>query len=187
MYKIIFSLILFALSSISNAAVVWNESIDGDLNSTNIGVLGEGTHTIMGSSFFNMTGGWTNDDDYFLFQLDVGHAITGFSYSDLNVVQSGGASSFDGSAVIRDNTTYDSYLVYGSGYESFNNWVFPFASSNQMHVNGSGYSGSCCTGSFTWDWSVDITVASPVPVPAAGWLFISALVGLVGKKRLVRR
>jgi hypothetical protein len=28
---------------------------------------------------------------------------------------------------------------------------------------------------------------APVPVPAAGWLFMSALIGLVGKKRLARR
>ena len=27
---------------------------------------------------------------------------------------------------------------------------------------------------------------SPVPIPAAGWLFMSALVGLAGKKRLIR-
>ena len=30
-------------------------------------------------------------------------------------------------------------------------------------------------------------VTTAVPVPAAGWLFMSALIGLVGKKRLTRR
>lgn len=31
------------------------------------------------------------------------------------------------------------------------------------------------------------TESAVVPLPAAGWLFITALVGLVGKKRLSRR
>ena len=32
-----------------------------------------------------------------------------------------------------------------------------------------------------------LVAPSAVPVPAAGWLFMTALVGLVGKKRLARR
>jgi hypothetical protein len=36
-------------------------------------------------------------------------------------------------------------------------------------------------------WAVHAGDVAAVPVPAAGWLFMTALVGLVGKKRLTRR
>ncbi|MFT6275130.1 MAG: hypothetical protein ACJAZ0_001223 [Halioglobus sp.] len=38
----------------------------------------------------------------------------------------------------------------------------------------------------TFTWAVAAPVAE-VPLPAAGWLFMSALIGLMGKKRLSRR
>ncbi len=36
-------------------------------------------------------------------------------------------------------------------------------------------------------YSVSFSRPSVVPIPAAGWLFMSALIGLIGKKRLSRR
>jgi len=35
--------------------------------------------------------------------------------------------------------------------------------------------------------TINATYINPVPVPAAGWLFMSALVGLIGKRRVSRR
>jgi len=39
---------------------------------------------------------------------------------------------------------------------------------------------------YAW-YSVSLSRPSVVPIPAAGWLFMSALIGLIGKKRLSRR
>jgi hypothetical protein len=36
-------------------------------------------------------------------------------------------------------------------------------------------------------WAVATPTVAAVPLPAAGWLFMSALIGLMGKKRLSRR
>jgi hypothetical protein len=51
-------------------------------------------------------------------------------------------------------------------------------------LSGSGDNFTSPTSARSWAAVAPVTA---VPVPAAGWLFMSALIGLMGKKRLSRR
>lgn len=95
---------------------------------------------------------------------------------------------------------YDEYSAATAGVENmdFGNMVTLYGNPGLVAIaqNTSGQIDSVALGTL---YNVDfdstfnpngvyvVWSTTAVPVPAAGWLFISALVGLVGKKRLSRR
>jgi len=164
------------------AAVIWNEAVNGDLSNTNLGLFGAGTYAIKGSSYIDWGTNPVNDTDRFSFNLGNSDQIVGVSISTSNQVLSGALSLFDPAATLTNLTTFDNYVVTDLGFIA-GNTLLPLPG-DANYFGALALSSSCCSGSVYFDWEIGITVESiaTVPVPAAAWLFGSAL-GLLGWMR----
>lgn len=166
----------------AQAAVVHNETVDGDLLNTlntglnntlpatpNFGLLSSGVNSIRGSidaGATNSTSDGTDEFDNFRFttnstwsfspELVSGDLLVAFLYED-----TGTAFNYLGARLLNNND------VFGS--------ITNDAGSYAISITGSGNSGSA-----SYDVAVNV---SSVPVPAAAWLFGSALLGLSAFKR----
>ena len=150
---------------------------------TNLGLLGAGTYQIVGSSKTDWGTDPVYDQDRFSFDIDNLNQVVGVSIFTSNRVFSGALTGFDPAASLTNLTTYDNYVLYESGYIA-GSAPLPLPG-DANYIGFLGSSSSCCSGSVYFDWEIEITVESitTVPVPAAAWLFGSAL-GLLGWLRL---
>jgi len=181
-----------ACSLSAQAAVVYDESVSGDLSSDNLNptaiILAAGDNIISGSvvaapgdrDFWTVTiaSGQSLDaiifdefnsaEDRSFFAVEIGNQITALN----------SAASLLGSALVGAG------VGASQGDDILDNLgAAPFG--------GAGFTGSLGPGTYTFwfqetaasvDYSLNFQV-SEVPVPAAVWLFGSALVGLAGVKR----
>ena len=94
-------------------------------------------------------------------------------YNDNNF-SSGGISDFDINVVNDVITGFNFTVTYSDG-------IYPIVFDENSYHYFEFFTDDAESISF------DYTQVASVPVPASAWLFMSALVGLVGKKRLSRR
>ncbi len=194
-------IILFTMiCEVGNAAVVWDESINGDLNIFDFGnntiALNESTNTII----FNILTEVTNDpstaiasdDDRFLITIPVGLEISEVSMTLNNItitedapqtVRNVGASLFTTGFSRIGNSDFTRAEI--------NNAVFPlliFEANNLSISEGIIQPGN----GFSWvgdsdftisaDYSLNLKVSS-VPIPGAVWLFGTGLIGVIGMRK----
>ncbi|MDC1288316.1 VPLPA-CTERM sorting domain-containing protein [Gammaproteobacteria bacterium] len=176
----------------ANAAVIWDETADGDLFNDSLGIFGIGTNTISGSNSINKhptVGSLGFDVDFFRFDVAAGTQIVGVTVA-ITEVERDGFNCCDGflSSRLYGATTG---FVHTEYWDAYNKQFDPSLSTSAIPGGSSAYQYSIIRdsnwsldlgGKVNWDWTVDIDIArvSPVPVPAAVWLFGTALVGLFG-------
>lgn len=176
--------VLFGIISHANAATVYNEAISGDLtdflssiSSTDIGLLGTGPNTILGS----LDGGPAIPDD-----PPGAIAENGPDEFDVFLFSTTGPWTVD--FVSTSGLTSAGIIYYeNDGGITFGSFVS--ASSVALDVFG----GPLAAGSYalallppgnTGALGYDITInVSEIPIPAAVWLFGSGLLGLIGMAR----
>lgn len=198
---------LSVFTNVTSAAILHDELVDGDLQwsggvyNTHV-YLEEGSNLILGSQFNSHAGG---DADHFKFTVAEGMQLDEilFNYWDI-VTQTWAIAHVTWGIKLDDGTLNGKFLgVAGqtpilSPPETVNLFVddFPGASGLGILPLGEGlYSmnnslgasfgvGNADSWGVWWDYSLEFVVSSnEVPIPAAAWLFGSALIGLIGLKR----
>ena len=170
--KMLVALVIFlGLSSTSQAAVLHDESINGDLGTitypTDLESLTEGTYSVIGS----MTN-W--DRDTFTVDIGAGYSLDGFKISIWD-------SNYDGNFAIyldneqwvlghADNTGIDLFSLSGIG--PFTDGTFHFGT----------YTGDATV---NYEFELSVSRISVVPLPAALPLYGAglALLGFLGHRR----
>ena len=184
--------LLYLDSTTGTFSTVYNSSI---------GVLDIGANSVSGSLSGTCQGGFTGsvpcnlnmtDDntDSFLIEIPDGYKLDTLFLTTSNA--SGPQDFNGGSAIISINTGFASYLSTGGGpvlnstTPEIINLITPTLNANGISqidagVYGMGVTAGSATqeGAFSLDYMLEMNVA-PVPIPAAAWLFGSALLGLVG-------
>lgn len=186
MIKQSLALIGLTLSLSANAATVnYSESADGELGflNTTFTLNEAGVNTISGS-LSNSTTGFDNDS--FFLSLDSSVVITGFSFVYSNGTEVG--TNFDPNWALQelDGSTFLSTGDYDISTDSNSGSVSvapPYTFDSYRVWLGGGTFGASDPGySASADWIVSIETTA-VPIPAAAWLFGSALLGLGIVKR----
>jgi hypothetical protein len=159
----------------SQAATVWDESANGDLDGTQTIALVAGVNTVLG--FHVETGGSHNNYDAWNFTLASGQSI-----SEIKITYDDPQGAFN------QYPNQGVYSVTGPGslliFEAINGDLFR-TDTYSPELNDVGNYLVELTGDFVYpqtNWSVDFTV-SQVPLPAAAWLFGSGLLGMIGIAR----
>ncbi|MBT8446389.1 MAG: hypothetical protein KJO38_04520 [Gammaproteobacteria bacterium] len=174
----------------ASALVVWDEAVDGDL-ATNLGlqvVVETGTNVIRGTATDRV--GLPTDSDQFLFQIPTGAELLSASYSYSLADFEAGTTTLHTGLGIGDLNTYgvlspfqliriiDGGVVVPSGTFGLSFNYTPLAGYYRFDNTASARSAD---GGGSWDWEVTLEVGSSVvPLPAAAWLFGSALSCLAG-------
>jgi hypothetical protein len=187
--KIIISALLLMLSSQAHSAVLYDESMSGDL-----GVIpGAAFALALGSN--QVLGSWPGtppaDSDIFNVSLTAGLKIDSISvsYDSLANGEQITTSLRFASANLFDDNFHD--YTSGSGHSaSFMDTTPAETGALDTTLAGSLWEFALNAGTLfsATSWSVDIVTSqnvtapppSAVPVPAALWLFASALIGMVG-------
>jgi hypothetical protein len=163
----IFSSAAYSAVTISGFSQEYSDNFGISVLFDDIGAFGDGSHIIDQTDVngFTMNPAWGND----LFSV---HIYTA-SFFDLEFTVSGGSAQIDFFEILVTDTTIPEGLVYQN--------TFAFCAT----CEGPGISWST---PISWNPQgiLNYNEVTAVPVPAAGWLFISALVGVVGRKRLSR-
>lgn len=196
---------VFLVSGVANAATVnYNESVDGDLiyqddlvgNAPHLGTLDLGVNTIIGSVSYEI-----DTIDIFRFDVMSGTEITSASLS--TVFDIGGY--YDSTLTFWDVTglSTSSYLYDGIGFpyaKSYNpgdivdlfdaqplyfSPLSPLQSGSYVITLAGAHLTTTIQPGDAVNYQVTFEVAStsPVPIPAAVWLFGSGMLGLVGVAR----
>lgn len=163
------------LSTSTNAAVVYDENFDGDINFNEFN-FDFGSNTIAGVTSF--VPGSYFDLDTFTFRIFEGAQISSFmvdfissdsmiSTNNFNLLNPGGFSTvlFDFTIGANSGSQIDLLALAGGALD-------PGMYSIEQIVNGSG--------SINYTYSAEVNA---VPIPAAVWLFASGLIGLAGIAR----
>ena len=193
--SIIISLALLGISPIQAAPIAFIETTDfGTTNSgtTFLGTFDIGVNTVSGS-ILALAGADRVGSDYGDFwdaQLSPGQQITGIDIilSDIT----GGMRAFAGDNIVgccadsaytarafTQQSTNGTFALSTDG--SFTTGAYPFGA-------GHYYFGALVPGvnfsEFSYEWQVSVaSTVNVVPVPAAVWLFGTALIGFVGLSR----
>ncbi len=179
------------------AATAWDENLDGELSSDPLAptsvIFADGVNTVSGS----VTS--LNDvRDYLTFTIPTGHQLVGIllqSYMDLDTGGPGNrgfyAISDGATSAIPGGTTSGSFLG-GAHLDPLAPGTDLLALLATDSLTGTGVSAPLGAGEYTFlvqqtgpqltGYQLDFIVA-PIPVPAAVWLFGSALVGLGALRR----
>ena len=171
-----------------NAAVVYDESVSGDFaesSSETVLLNTTGINSVLG------TGCWsdscTRDVDDFLFSIAPGLQLDSITFDVLNYTDSGTTTDQRTFYWLQDGG-YSGTELAGQGIDILGSFpVSLFAAALPLTTNNSVYafnqSGFNLTGDGgTWDYEIQFLM-SPVPVPAAVWLFGTAVAGLIGFSR----
>lgn len=187
----------FALLPTSDAAIVWDESIDGDLLEIgqNIGPLQVGTNTFRGTfALFRSSGAAAHaDTDSGLVDLADGLMITSMDARITATYGYGvsGYSRFAGLHAPSVNRIYDKEFSYHDGIVS-ETVLVNLLPSNEMGTyrffTGGGSAGVADDVEFYWDWEIDIEVtrdnqAIPEPSGFLIWSILTATTGCVSARR----
>ncbi|MAV76063.1 MAG: hypothetical protein CBD32_03250 [Actinobacteria bacterium TMED172] len=157
--SIAYTFILF--SFYSNATIIYNDRIDADLSNLQ---LQPSFISDIGSGSFDVLGNLSNGDlDFF----------------SVNLV----GSTLDSIELTEWSNTYNAQWTFyanGDWYDYLNQSVI---GENLINALGLDTSGSQLvigtrTGALALDYGFRITTTNAIPIPAAAWLFGSALVGL---------
>jgi len=180
-----------------NAAVVYDESVSGDFaesDSETIVLNTTGINSVLGTGCYFSSGACSRPDvDDFLFSIAPGLQVDSITFDVLNYTDSGTTTDQrtfywlqdGGYGAAGTDLVGQSIDILGSFPVSLFAAALPLTSNNSVYAfNQSGFNLTGDGG--TWDYEIQFSV-SPVPVPAAVWLFGTALVGLVGfsKRRKV--
>ncbi len=195
-------ILTFSLITNSYSAVIYDESIDGDLpiiidfdvnNSNYLGVLGAGQNQIKGSTFTRVRPSIFSDEDHLFFSISEGYEFTSISIlydvtRDVGLNTSFALLSlekvrgrfFDEIAILTGELVNRPDLATPKS-------EFFLPSLGEGDYRLGGFSGAHTLLSSTdavvvWDYTITLDVTAPVPIPATSWLFISGL-GLLGFKR----
>jgi len=192
MKKFVF-IFLILVNSYSSASVVqYDENIDGDINIDTFN-LGIGTNTISG----NLTIGVNRDDDNFRFNIAAGEQLTSVIFAFSNITPNDNQSVM-GLSFRMELIGPGAFVVPFESYTLFDNIGGPDTVTDSP-INlflgtlpaGEGFYSGIIGGEQvlnttnpggTLDYTITMGV-SAVPVPAAVWLFSSALIGMIGIKR----
>jgi hypothetical protein len=198
---IMISLFLFLHSNITVAAPIsYDELIDGELNDQLL-ILGVGTNTISGD--WTLIWPSTIDYDPFFFEVATDSIVTAISLT----FDSSGVVLTDGHQMIAGYRILDSSPALVSRLD----FILPLPSDSPQHIPASdlpltaGTYHLIQTGSFlvigspdeslaqgdggtvpySWEFEIESSISPlpAVPVPAAFWLFGTALVGFIGISR----
>ena len=187
---LLMSVSTFFMSQHAVGATLWDESTAGDLSSSwNDPVLNfsVGTNEIRGS---DAMGEAESDSDQFGFVISEGNVLTSVSYAFSNYVETGIYTS----GVHKDFHLYSEFTPVTGLEEVFVETDLSPVSlfSSDLPLTAGSYKwvyfGGCINGHASevnqanWDYNIIFTV-NEVPIPAAAWLFGSALLGLGAIKR----
>jgi len=184
------------LASQSYAAIVYDESINGDIANPIIN-LQTGSNEIVGTFSMRIDEangiGFTRDSDFFRLGLAQGLTLDSYALSldSINIIESGNIRTLT-ARLFDDGVQLSSPLIY----TNFNPITLPADLVNStnlnigegtsglfgVRVNGYGStSGQDALGHIEYNYTATAIVSgSAVPIPATAWLFLSALGGLVG-------
>ena len=157
----IFTFILVLFSTHINATVIYNDRnidlSDDFLNPTSLSDIGVGSFDILGHLS-------QNDEDYLTINL------VGSELSSIELTEWSSSYNLDWWITINDSTIY--YLNQSVVGEN----ILDASFNPTLDTSASTFVIGTQTGSLTLDYGFRITTV--VPIPAAAWLFGSALVGL---------
>jgi hypothetical protein len=183
------STVLFLSVSSVKAAVIHDEGVGGDLASNLFNLDSAGTNTFSGTT---QSGSGSTDSDTFFVTLAAGLQITDFLVEWSDPTTSDIDFSFSLLSIVFSPTPVTTLLessTYSTSADtaSESTLVAPAHSGAFRYVVGSGASGN---GESTISYKISIETGSipaaavtHMPVPAAFWLFGSALLGFVGMSR----
>jgi len=183
-----------SLSSAQAAVVAYNEIPDGELDGSQFFTFMPGSNTVTGSTAANSPQG-TTDFDFFSFKVSAGNQVTSVTYSFWNGAPNMGTDGYGlgmesasghlgdweidvrndaadktDPTVVTDVPILGGILPLGSGTYNWNYDILWDFENDPLSTQGG-----------TWDYTITFDVE--VPVPAAAWLFGSALLGLAGVAR----
>ncbi len=180
---------LWAIAAASNAAVIWNENVQGDLSDS--GLEPSLLSFFPGSNeIYGLTGTFVEglDRDYFSFTVPENARLTALRLLGTTTVS--GSVSF----IAIQAGPQVTYLPNGGGTQNFLGYMHY----GQEHVDTDllpsmifGFSGPLTAGQYTiWiqetggpaEYGLDFQV-SAVPLPAAAWLLVSGAAGLAALSR----
>jgi len=167
------------IASTANASVIYDENIDGDASGT-IGITNLGTIGVGSSSIFGSTPGG-NDDDWFNFSILAGTTLDSIVLTSFTGNGGNLGWSQDGISITSNfQGPFNSSQV---GLDLLENG--PLSAFGPFLLAGT-YAIKFGTGTNVNSYGIDFNVSgvpSTVPVPAAAWLFGSALIGFFGFSR----
>lgn len=168
----------------AHAALIWDESLQGDLSAigTSIGVLGSGTNTFRGTfSLHRADGGAASADvDAATFEVLDGYAVTGMRAA-ITATSGQGVFSYTRVAGLLSPSLETLFYADMEGAIFYDYLPTSVAGPYQMYAGG-GSASVADDVDFYWDWQVEIVVAR-VPEPASLALASAALLGIAATRR----
>jgi hypothetical protein len=191
---ILISLALLSLSSTSAYAslIAYDESVSGDISGNSFTLDMAGTNTWIGTASWGGVIG--NELDYFDILVDSAVQVTGYSIDFSNTTATPSVSfanlfvslRTDANATLQQDTLQ---FVTAAHSIDFGPPAFPLMFAALKVEMGGSASVNRSDWMIATDYKISVLTSaiSPVPVPAAVWLFGTALIGLVGfgKRRKV--
>jgi hypothetical protein len=182
------SALLGLASAAAQAAVVWNESVSGDLSNdgqapTSLGALAPGSNVVLGSAGLN---GQNLDRDFFSFNVPTGAILRSIMVQPNTTVF--GNFSFLGIAAAPQISEINllSFLHYGPGDVGTD--ILPALTASGTLPSGVYSVWVQDTGGpVVYGFDFVLQQASPVPLPGAAALFALGLAGLGGVSLRRRR
>lgn len=196
-------LFLGIISSAADAAVInYDEAINGDIHYATqyVGTLDVGTNTITGHASATATDITDLDaarvslqdnqqiTDIFLNLYDIQH--TGKTTIGVSLDEYSGASldsaffHFEYVPSYIDTNSYDDFLLADDATSwsgSLFNSALPVSETGSYVLSNNSFTGYPLNAEYSYSWAIEVDyIVSPVPVPAALWLFVSGIVGLLG-------
>ncbi len=176
--------LLLAFTGQANAAtVVWDESVDGDLEFAPSFYLSAGEYSISGSLFAEQTSEFfvSGDSDTFFIHADPGTRIASVQYS----LTGTNSELVDQRAELvlynyATNASFGKFIAFQGGASGDASDVWPAVSlvGESVWDTKLDWAGAVPLGAYqTVDYTYTFTLTA-VPLPAAAWLFGSALLGL---------
>ena len=167
--------------------ILWDESVNGDIPDFNdFGTLGTGEYVLRLTSQLETDSAGniiSRDVDPFLFDIGPTHLLLSVNSYVTSSINFGPGFVF---TAISYNLRADGISVYdqqhGSNPSVFNDTLPHAGDASFFYQPGFSYNSflGASSGSVSHDFAFAISGVSTVPVPAAVWLFGTALIGLIG-------